>query len=116
MPATRGVALDVTPKRLVTPLPVVLDSPEVTSDTLAPVARQLRTVLSAPVQLTYQGTFFTIRPAEMARMLAERVTAMIRARRGVVKRVVLMDASRSSPVYHGKAFTGSGQADVGWTA
>jgi vancomycin resistance protein YoaR len=55
--------------REVTPLPVVLDSPAVTSETLAPVARQLRTVLSAPVQLTHQGASFTIEPAEMVRML-----------------------------------------------
>jgi vancomycin resistance protein YoaR len=55
--------------REVTPLPVVVDSPEVTSDTLAPVARQLRTVLSAPVQLTHAGTFFTIEPSEMVKLL-----------------------------------------------
>jgi vancomycin resistance protein YoaR len=55
--------------REVTPLPITVDSPEVTSDRLAPVARQLRTVLSAPVQLTYQGTFFTIRPREMVKLL-----------------------------------------------
>jgi vancomycin resistance protein YoaR len=55
--------------REVTPLPVVVDSPEVTSDTLAPVATQLRTVLSAPVQLTHQGTFFTIQPSEMVKLL-----------------------------------------------
>jgi len=52
-----------------TPLPVVVDAPEVTSDTLAPVARQLRTVLSAPVQLTHQGAVFTIEPTEMVRLL-----------------------------------------------
>jgi vancomycin resistance protein YoaR len=55
--------------REVTRLPVVVDSPEVTSDTLAPVARQLRTVLSAPVQLSHQGTFFTIQPSEMVNLL-----------------------------------------------
>ena len=52
-----------------TPLPVVVDSPEVTSQTLEPVARQLRTVLSAPVQLTHQGAVFTIEPGEMVRLL-----------------------------------------------
>ena len=55
-------------EREVTPLPVVVDSPEVTSDTLAPVARQLRVVLSAPVELTHLGTSFTVQPSEMARM------------------------------------------------
>ncbi|MGH3038179.1 MAG: VanW family protein [Gaiellaceae bacterium] len=55
--------------REVTPLPVVVDSPEVTSDTLAPVARQLRSVLSGPVQLTHQGTFFTIKPSALVKML-----------------------------------------------
>jgi vancomycin resistance protein YoaR len=65
--------------REVTPLPVTVDSPEVTSDTLAPVASQLRTVLSAPVQLTHQGTFFTIRPGEMVKLLqlpADGVTSL----------------------------------------
>ena len=52
-----------------TPLPVVVDSPEVTSETPAPVAAQLRTVLSAPVQLTHRGTVFTIQPSEMVRLL-----------------------------------------------
>jgi vancomycin resistance protein YoaR len=52
-----------------TPLPVVVDAPEVTSQTLEPVARQLRTVLSAPVQLTHQGAVFTIEPAEMVRLI-----------------------------------------------
>jgi vancomycin resistance protein YoaR len=50
-------------------LPVVVDSPEVTSETLAPVAAQLRTVLSAPVQLMHRGAVFTIQPSEMARLL-----------------------------------------------
>jgi vancomycin resistance protein YoaR len=52
------------------PLPVVVDAPEVTSDTLAPVARQLRVVLSAPVRLTYNGAGFTFMPEQMARLLA----------------------------------------------
>jgi vancomycin resistance protein YoaR len=52
-----------------TPLPVVVDSPEVTSSTLAPVARQLRTVLSAPVQLSHKGAVFTIEPRELLGIL-----------------------------------------------
>jgi vancomycin resistance protein YoaR len=51
-------------------LPVVVDAPEVTSDALAPVARQLRVVLSAPVRLTYNGAGFTFAPDQMARLLA----------------------------------------------
>ena len=52
-----------------TPLPVVVDPPEVTSDTLAPVARQLRTVLSAPVRLTHGGAAFSVDPQEMIGLL-----------------------------------------------
>jgi vancomycin resistance protein YoaR len=52
-----------------TPLPVVVDAPEVTSSTLEPVARQLRTVLSAPVQLTHEGAVFTIEPSQMVRLV-----------------------------------------------
>ncbi len=52
-----------------TALPVVVDAPEVTSDILAPVARQLHTVLSAPVQLIHQGAVFTIEPSEMVSLL-----------------------------------------------
>ena len=52
-----------------TPLPVVVDAPEVTTSTLEPVARQLRTVLSAPVQLTHEGAVFTIEPSEMVRLV-----------------------------------------------
>jgi vancomycin resistance protein YoaR len=52
-----------------TALPVVVDAPEVTSDTLAPVARQLRAVISAPVRLTHGGAAFTVRPEEMIRLL-----------------------------------------------
>ena len=52
-----------------TPLPVVVDAPEVTSQALEPVARQLRTVLSAPVQLKHQGAVFTIEPSEMVRLI-----------------------------------------------
>jgi vancomycin resistance protein YoaR len=52
-----------------TPLPVAVDPPEVTSDTLAPVARQLRTVLSEPVRLTHGNAAFSVDPAEMVRLL-----------------------------------------------
>ncbi|HSE81837.1 MAG TPA: VanW family protein [Gaiellaceae bacterium] len=52
-----------------TPLPVVVDAPEVTSHRLEPVAAQLRTVLSAPVQLTHRGAVFTFQPGEMVRLI-----------------------------------------------
>jgi vancomycin resistance protein YoaR len=52
-----------------TPLPVVVAAPEVTRDTLAPVARQLRLVLSAPVQLAHSGALITIRPEGMVQLL-----------------------------------------------
>ena len=52
-----------------TPLPVVVDAPEVTSHRLEPVAAQLRTVLSAPVQLTHRGAVFTFQPSEMVRLI-----------------------------------------------
>jgi vancomycin resistance protein YoaR len=55
--------------RAETSLPVVVDAPTVTSATLEPVARQLRTVLSAPVRLTFNGAAFTITPREMVRLL-----------------------------------------------
>ena len=51
------------------PLPVAVDPPKVTADTLAPVARQLRAVLSAPVLLTHAGASFTVEPAEMVGLL-----------------------------------------------
>jgi vancomycin resistance protein YoaR len=56
-------------ERTAQPLPVAIDAPEVTSDVLAPVARQLRVVLSAPVSLTYNGASFTFTPEQLARML-----------------------------------------------
>ncbi len=56
-------------ERADTPLPVVVDAPEVTSDTLKPVARQLGIVLSAPVRLTYSGAGFTISPQELVELL-----------------------------------------------
>jgi len=52
-----------------TPLPVVVDAPEVTSHRLEPVAAQLRTVLSAPVQLTHRGAVFTLQPSEMVGLI-----------------------------------------------
>ena len=52
-----------------TALPVVVDAPEVTSSALVPVARQLRTVLSAPVQLVHQGATFTLEPSELLGLL-----------------------------------------------
>ncbi|HXV34811.1 MAG TPA: VanW family protein [Gaiellaceae bacterium] len=52
-----------------TALPVAVSAPEVTSDTLAPVARQLRTVLSAPVRLTHSGAVFSVDPQEMIGLL-----------------------------------------------
>ena len=55
--------------RTAQPLPVAIDAPEVTSKTLAPVARQLRVVLSAPVSLTFNGASFTFTPEQLARML-----------------------------------------------
>ncbi len=57
-------------ERVETPLPVMVDPAEVTRDTLAPVAAQLRVVLSAPVRLTYKGATFTITSGEMAQLLA----------------------------------------------
>jgi vancomycin resistance protein YoaR len=50
-------------------LPVEVDEPVVTRETLLPVAAQVRTALSAPVRLTYRGGGWTIRPAELAPLL-----------------------------------------------
>jgi vancomycin resistance protein YoaR len=50
-------------------LPVEVDEPAVTRETLVPVAAQVRTALSAPVRLTYRGGGWTIRPAELAPLL-----------------------------------------------
>jgi vancomycin resistance protein YoaR len=50
-------------------LPVAVDAPQVTSDGLAPVARQLRTALSSPVRLTYSGAAVTIQPRQLVEML-----------------------------------------------
>jgi vancomycin resistance protein YoaR len=56
-------------ERVETPLPVTVDEPTVTRQTLVPVAEQVRTVLSAPVRLTYSGASFTFTPRELARLL-----------------------------------------------
>ncbi|MGH3024730.1 MAG: VanW family protein [Gaiellaceae bacterium] len=57
-------------ERAETPLPVAEEQPRVTRATLAPVAEQVRTVLSAPVRLAFSGASFTVRPRETARLLA----------------------------------------------
>jgi vancomycin resistance protein YoaR len=51
-------------------LPVVVDVPEVTGETLAPVLAQVRTALSAPARLTYRGIGWAISPKELAPLLA----------------------------------------------
>jgi vancomycin resistance protein YoaR len=56
-------------ERVETALPVANAAPQVTRETLLPVAAQVRTVLSAPVRLTYSGASFTVRPREIARLL-----------------------------------------------
>jgi vancomycin resistance protein YoaR len=56
-------------ERAETALPVATDAPQVTRETLRPVAAQVRTVLSAPVRLTYSGASFTVGPREIARLL-----------------------------------------------
>jgi vancomycin resistance protein YoaR len=56
-------------ERAETALPVAVDEPQVTRQALRPVAVRVRTILSAPVRLTYSGASFTVRPRELARML-----------------------------------------------
>lgn len=56
-------------ERAETPLPVATDAPSVTRETLAPVAAQARTVLSAPVELTTSGVSMEIQPRQTARLL-----------------------------------------------
>jgi vancomycin resistance protein YoaR len=56
-------------ERVETPLPVAVDRPEVTQQEMAAVAAQTRTVLSAPVQLTFSGAAIRVRPGETARLL-----------------------------------------------
>jgi vancomycin resistance protein YoaR len=50
-------------------LPVVVDAPEVTRDALRPVAAQVRTALSAPVQFAYRGVHWQVSPAQIASFL-----------------------------------------------
>ncbi|MGH3019998.1 MAG: VanW family protein [Gaiellaceae bacterium] len=56
-------------ERAETALPVAIHEPQVTPETLRPVAARVRTMLSAPVRLTYSGASFTVRPRELARLL-----------------------------------------------
>jgi vancomycin resistance protein YoaR len=50
-------------------LPVHVKAPEVTAATLAPVAAQVRTVLSAPVRLRYGAVAWSVGPADLAPLL-----------------------------------------------
>jgi vancomycin resistance protein YoaR len=50
-------------------LPVEVTAPEVGQDTLAAVAQQVRTVLSAPVSFSYKGVHLSISPEQMASFL-----------------------------------------------
>ena len=50
-------------------LPVEVGEPRVTRETLVPVAARVRTILSAPVRLTYRSGGWTIRPHELAPLL-----------------------------------------------
>ncbi len=52
-----------------TPLPVAVDRPDVTQQEMAAIAAQTRTVLSAPVKLTFSGAAVSVRPKQMARLL-----------------------------------------------
>jgi vancomycin resistance protein YoaR len=56
-------------ERVETPLPVAVDQPDVTQQEMQVVAAQTRTVLSAPVQLTFNAAAITVKPREMARLL-----------------------------------------------
>lgn len=51
------------------PLPVTVDAPKVTRETLAPVVEKVRTALSAPVSLTYSGASMQVEPRQTARLL-----------------------------------------------
>jgi vancomycin resistance protein YoaR len=51
------------------PLPVGLTPPDVSQDALAPVAEEVRTVLSAPVTFVYKDVHLSITPAQMASFL-----------------------------------------------
>jgi vancomycin resistance protein YoaR len=50
-------------------LPVRLDEPEVEAAQLAPVADQVRTALSAPVRIVFNGAQITIRASQLAPLL-----------------------------------------------
>ena len=56
-------------ERVETPLPVAVDRPDVTQQEMAAIAAQTRTVLSAPVKLTFSGAAVSVRPQQMARLL-----------------------------------------------
>ncbi len=56
-------------ERVETPLPVAVDRPDVTQQEMQAVAAQARTVLSAPVKLTFSGAAVSVRPKQMARLL-----------------------------------------------
>ena len=51
------------------PLPVNVAEPTVTAPDLAPVVRQVRTALSAPVKLRYRKTTLTVTPLKMSEFL-----------------------------------------------
>ncbi len=55
--------------RRAVPLPVEVDLPKVTAETLRPVLAQARTALSAPVRLGYGGTHWRLAPRELAGLL-----------------------------------------------
>jgi vancomycin resistance protein YoaR len=57
-------------ERVETPLPVAVDQPDVTQQEMQAVAAQARTVLSASVKLTFNSAAITVKPREMARLLA----------------------------------------------
>jgi vancomycin resistance protein YoaR len=52
------------------PVPVAVDPPAVTAESLAPVVARVRTALSAPVQLTYGRIGWRIDPEALAPLLA----------------------------------------------
>ena len=51
------------------PLPVDVAQPTVTAPDLTPVVQQVRTVLSAPVELRYRKTTLTVSPVRMSEFL-----------------------------------------------
>ncbi|HXV57688.1 MAG TPA: VanW family protein [Gaiellaceae bacterium] len=52
-----------------TPLPVAVEAPRVTPALLRPVAEQVRTALSGPVDLRYSGATMRLEPEQTARLL-----------------------------------------------